>query len=74
MHRLTITITAPNDLDRREALAAFATQLEDIAADMAALPPQDSAFGAFGEQGCKIHYRLEIDTPQEQRSALLPAR
>lgn len=63
MHRLTLTLTAPNDLPLEDALETFAIQLQDVADDLAALPPQNHAFGAFGARGCKVYYRVELDEP-----------
>lgn len=68
MHRLTITLTAPNELDHNVALRIFASQLEDVAEDLTALPAQTTAFGAFGDEGCKVYYRLEIDDPEARQT------
>lgn len=63
MHRLTITITAPNELDSDATLQNFASQLQDVAEDLAAMLPRSHAFGAYGPQGCKVYYRVELDEP-----------
>lgn len=73
MHRLTITLTAPNELDSDTTLQAFASQLEDVAEDIAAMLPRNHAFGAYGEQGCKVYYRVEIDAPEARLSGLRSA-
>jgi hypothetical protein len=69
MHRLTLTLTAPIDLALEDALEAFAVQLQDVADDLAALPPQNHAFGAFGALGCKVYYRVELDEPATRKLA-----
>jgi hypothetical protein len=61
MHRLVVTITAPNEINESAVLETFASQLEDVAADIVSLAPQDHSFGAFGLDGCKVYYRIEID-------------
>lgn len=61
MHRLTVTITAPSEIEGGQALTTFADHLLDMADDIAALPPQNHAFGAFGGSGCKLYYRVEMD-------------
>ena len=60
MHRMTITLTAPASMTRESALVAFSRQLEDMADDLAALSPQNRAFGAYGEEGCRVYYRVEL--------------
>ena len=60
MHRLIITLTAPNELEQDAVLGIFARQLEDVAEDLTAMPAQNQAFGAFGDAGCKVYYRVEI--------------
>lgn len=61
MHKLTITLTVPNDIHEADALANFAEQLHDVAEDIASLTPRSTAFGSYGDNGCKVYYRVEID-------------
>ncbi len=70
MHRLTLTLIAPHNIDYADALQAFAVQLHDIAEDLGELPARNHAFGAFGPLGCKLHYRLEVDEPRGERMTL----
>ena len=73
MHRLTLTITATNEVTPDAVLQSFAAQLQDVAEDLGALPAQNHSFGAFGAAGCKVYYRVEIDEPRLERAALTAA-
>jgi hypothetical protein len=42
MHRLVVTITAPNEINESAVLETFASQLEDVAADIVLPGPAGS--------------------------------